>query len=314
MFRLTVLLLLAASIAAQNTGANEQLARAGRNPYDLARFVDSHPRFDWEVLWKAFGIEPLVYQPCGGLSDAGKQCSTELISVLDPDQVILVIQGDSTPTDIYLRFMQEKNGNWRFAGAHQAFIRNHPRRHEVDRSAGKPFLRISAQGISGSGVDSEIDNWFDLTQPSFESVFSFTVQGYQQAIGFRIGRKIFGIATQERDAIDVLLEVHFEGGGRILSVKHYNAVYARAPGAREFSFQTAYDGMDRKTRISRAEFDPLADVDNGPSNEDLIQYAMPGLKEIAAGPDGDAKNWLRRVLTLVKDTPEVRELKALMRH
>ena len=313
MFRWTVLALLVIPLSAQSTGANEQLARAAKNPYDLARFVDSHPRFDWEVLWKAFAIKPLLYQPCGGLSDGGKQCSTELINVLDPDQVILVIQDDSTHIDIYLRFIQERDGNWRSAGVHQTFIRNHPRRHEVDRSAGKPFLRISAQGISGSGVDSEIEDWLDLTQPGFEPVFSFTVQGHQQPVGYRIGRRIFGYATAEKDAIDVVLEAHFEGGGSVLAVKHYSAVYTRAAGAKEFSFQTAYDGMDRKTKISLAEFDALADVDEGPSNEALIRYAISGLKEIATGRDSDAKTWLNQSLTLVKDTPEVRELKALMR-
>ena len=95
---------------------NGELTRAAKNPYDIARFVDSHMGFDWNVLWKALGIGPLLMQPCGDLTGRGPQCSTELITVLNPDQVILLLQGTLTPADIYLRFFQERDGGWRFSG------------------------------------------------------------------------------------------------------------------------------------------------------------------------------------------------------
>ncbi len=131
--------------------------------------------------------------------------------MLDPDQMILVVQGDATPADIYLRFLQEKPGSWRFAGADWVAIYNHPRRHEVDRSTGKPFLRVSSQGDRGSDVDSEIEDWFDLTQPGFEPAFSFPVQGYQQRFGFGISRRIVGSISAKKNLINVVLDVHFEG-------------------------------------------------------------------------------------------------------
>ena len=85
MFRLTAFALLAIPLWAQSgpSAQDAELARAAKNPYDLARFVDSHTGFDWNVLWKALGIEPLMMQACGDRSAA---CSTELITVFNPDQ------------------------------------------------------------------------------------------------------------------------------------------------------------------------------------------------------------------------------------
>jgi hypothetical protein len=109
-----------------------ELARAAKNPYDLARFIDSHLGFDWGVLWKALGTEGAVIQPCGRLSDGRRGCSTELITVLSPDQAILLAIGDATPADIYIRFLHEKE-----------------RRLEVRRSTGGIHSQPSTASRSG---------------------------------------------------------------------------------------------------------------------------------------------------------------------
>ena len=100
MFRSITLTFVAIHLSAQNipSGQNQQLSRAAKNPYDLARFIDSHLSFDCNVIWKALGAEPLSFQPCGNPSER-KHCSTELITVLDPDQIILAIHGDITQFD-----------------------------------------------------------------------------------------------------------------------------------------------------------------------------------------------------------------------
>jgi len=318
MFRLIAPALLGISLSAQTPSVrDEELSRAAKNPYDLARFIDSHLGFDWDVLWKALVIQPLLIQPCGKLSNGKRQCSTELITVLHPDQIILIVQGDATPADIYFRFLQEKSGSWRFAGAFWAAIHNHPRRHEVDRSTGKPFLRVSSQGLRGSDVDSEIEDWFDLTQSGFDPVFSFTVQGYQQRFGFGISRRIVGTIIAQKNAIDVVLDVHFEGsdndGKYDLGTTDYRAVYTQARGAKLFTLQTVDAWLSGQTKLSLVEFEALADLDQGPSEEDLIRYNILQLSKIASGRDSATKRWLKQFLTRVKDTPAVRELKALLR-
>ena len=306
---LTLVSLLAQSVPASQ---NDELVRAAKNPYDLARFIDSHLGFDWNVLWRALGTEGDFIQPCGKLSGGQQGCSTELITVLNPDQAILLVQGDATPADIYIRFMHEKNGSWKFAGLQQAFIHNHPRRHEVDRSSGVPFLRVASQGIRGSGVDSEVEDWYDLTRPEFEPVFSFIAQGHQSRLNFGIGRKVFGYLTAGKNVIYATLEVHFSGmdsnGEHDLGMASYAFSYSRQDASKTFRLQTP-----PKSKITSAEFAALTDMDEGPSNEDLVRLDLHGLTAVATGKDNSAKNYLRELLNRCKDTPEVRQLKSLLR-
>ncbi len=68
----------------------------------------------------------------------------------------------------------------------------------------------------------------------------------------------------------------------------------------------------RDSTLSNKAFEDLADVNMGPTNEQLLVYALPGLKEVASGRNADAKNWLRFMLTNCKATPEKRMLMELL--
>lgn len=263
-------------------------------------------------MWKTLGTEGYFIQPCGKLPDGKRGCSTELITVLNPDQEILLVQGDATPADIYIRFFKEKNGAWKFSGVQGAEIHNHPRRHEVDRSTGTPLLRIASQGVRGSGVDSEIENWFDLTQAAFKPVFSFIVNGSERRLDFGIGRQVFAYLDSGKDFIDVTLEVHFIGfdgqGEHDLGIASYSARYIKKADTKTFYLAE----MSPKSEVSKAEFVALADMDEGPSNEELIRLDMYGLTAVANGKDNSAKSWLKELLNRCKETPEVLKLKALL--
>jgi hypothetical protein len=296
---------------------NDELVRAAKNPYDLARFIDSHLAFDWEVLWKALGTKGEFIQPCGRLSDGKKGCSTELITVLNPDQEILLVEAGAAPADIYIRFLKEKNGAWRFSGIQGAEIRNHPRRHEVDRSTGTPFLRISSQGVRGSGIDSEVEAWFDLTQTGFDPAFSFTVQGYVGWPNFGVGRKVSGYIQAGTNTINVMLQVKFSGadadGELDLGEASYSGVYSRLGPNQRFRVRDASAGRQPGSKISPADFEALADITSDISEEDIIRLDMTALTELASGKDISAKNRLAKLLSQLDDTPEVLKLKALLR-
>ena len=51
----------------------------------------------------------------------------------------------------------------------------------------------------------------------------------------------------------------------------------------------------------------------GPANEELVRCDFSELKKIASGKDSATKKWLREFLNHIHDTPEVRELRALLR-
>ena len=65
---------------------------------------------------------------------------------------------------------------------------------------------------------------------------------------------------------------------------------------------------------SKEEFEKIVDIDadDGPSDEQLVQFAMPRLKEIASGPDREARKSLKEGIEYWKDSPEKREILALI--
>ncbi len=298
-------------VAFAQNAPDPELERAAKSPYDLARYIDSHTGFDWEPLWKSLGVADASLLPCERSGD----CSTELITVLEPRQTILVID---TPwnTEVYIRYLGNESGGWRRAGAYEALIKNYPRRHEMTHLGGKPFLRVASQGVSGSDVSSEEEVWIDLTQPDLQPVFAFSPQGHQSRLGFGISRTIHASASPrvigQVETIDVYLEVRYSGFDVDLGLGEYSAAYERRPQQKDFTLRDVKSGLVRSSTIPNKEFEDLIDLDQGPTNEQLLVYALPGLKEVASGKNADAKESLGFMLSKCKDTPEKRALLELL--
>src|SRR5271157_4992863 len=80
-----------------------ELAQAAKSPYDIARFVDTHKTFEWTPLWKALGITDNAARLMRS-EEQGETCSEDLITVLDPPQVIVLLRGGVEHwQEVYLR-------------------------------------------------------------------------------------------------------------------------------------------------------------------------------------------------------------------
>ena len=96
MLRLAVTVALSSMALAQNV-SDAEIVRAAKSPYDLARYIDSHARIDdWKPLWSAMGKSgdpPELLPRCEPFPE-DTSCSTELITVPKPSQVIVLLQTD----------------------------------------------------------------------------------------------------------------------------------------------------------------------------------------------------------------------------
>lgn len=297
------------SMGFAQSGPVPEILQAARSPYELARYVDTHVGFEWKPLWERFKLQaPLL--PC---SQAG-ECSTELITVLDPPQTILVID---TPwdTEAYFRYLGSERDGWKVAGAFSGFTTNYPRRHEITRIGRRPFLRISQQGSSGSDVSSEIEQWFDLADQEFVPAFSFTPQGHEHRMGFGVSRKLHAVVSAgAAETMRVLVTVRYMSyeDSNELGRTEFAATYARRAGQKRFTLREV-TREPSGIPVPTERFEKLVDLDEGgASNELLISEALPGLKKVASGDNADARGWLRSMLSNVKDTPEKRELVKLL--
>jgi len=289
------------------------LLRAAQSPYDLAKYAESHDQIDWSPLWAAWKInEPTHLRPCG--TDPTNRCAAEILALVNPNQTILLLQSSElTFHDIYLRYRQQQDGSWSFAGEYHAFIKQFPRRHEVVRLWNKPFLKVSHdESQIGAGYTQEVEEWFDLTQPDFEPVFSFTVQGSEQRFSMGVGRSLNALAiplVQNPEEIILDLNVTFLGSGLELPA-NYSGTYSRKPGEKKFTLRSASVDPTR-TALATGAFEALAGIFEL-TNEQLLVYALPGLRKIATSTNPEDKEWLKQVLEEAKDTPEKRELEKLL--
>lgn len=201
-------------------------------------------------------------------------------------------------------------------------VKNYGGRYEISRVGEKPFLRISSQGANGSDIDSETETWSDLTQSDFKPVFGFTVQGTEHRMGIGVSREIRATATYGGDipseTINLDLEVRYLLGYHAdLGFARYRATYQRAASQKKFSLREVHPLLSDAPAISNKDFQDLADIDGAtinerPSNEKLLVYALPRLKQIASGTDAENREWLRSVFSFCKDTPEKRTLLDLL--
>ena len=216
--------------------------------------------------------------------------------------------------DVYLRYLKKQNGEWQFAGKRTVFVSaNYPRRHEVTRVSTKRFLKISTDRTqNGISLQEEVEDWFDLSQPGFEPVFSFMPQGSYAPFSFAVGRTVRALATATHrnglDSIDVILDIHFDGPSLDVPAI-YLGVYDRPAGAAKFTLRQAFSGLERHTAIPIEDFEGLGGVDFSEIDPArLLFYAYSGLEQIATAGDKDAREWLRLVLNNAVDTPEKRKL------
>lgn len=305
MYRLAATLILSCLALAQDTPEPE-IVRAAKSPYDLARYINSHDEIDWAPLWQALGVDVSLGLACA------MNCAAELIVIDDPAQAILIVNA-SLPFDVYLRFAKEAGGAWRVTGKYYANVWDGtPHRHEIVRAGDTLFLLISTHGAHGSDIDEEMEVWIDLSIPSFEPVFSYSVRGHSDALSGGISSEIdAGAHANSSVEITLRLSVYlsYSVGSVGLGRFEFAGLYTRAGGGK-FTLRSVRS-IDPSVPISTSDFEDFARVGTA-SQEQEIRYALPRLKEVAAGKDQDAKLWLRRVLGRADDTPEKRELLAVL--
>jgi len=293
-------------VALGQNAAEPEIVRAAKSPYDLARYINSHDDVDWDSLWHALSIDENLGLPCS------MNCTAELVVVDSPEQVILILNG-SLPYDVYLRYQRGEAQAWRVAGKYDADVLGNPHRHQMVRAGNTQFLVISTRGGHGSGLDEEREDWLDLSRPSFQPVFSYTIRGHFDIMGAGISSEIqAGANANSANEIEhrITVDLSYSTGGLGLGRFEFVGIYTRVPGG-DFSLQEAHTSDFPPSSIPRPDFAGFARA-GGASPEAEVKYALPRLKEIAAGKDDDAKRWLRYILGRIDETPEKRTLLELL--
>ncbi len=291
------------------------LERAAQSPYDIQEFVDTHAAFKWNPLWRALKLTDDTFLP----ECEERSCSAKLISVGSPEQVIVILHHEPSWFEVYLRFVPvPSNGErrWRFAGHYQPNVKYFPPRHRIAQFGQRPYLVVTEQGVSGTGVSSEVETWIDLTISEMRSVFSYTSKGYSQPFPRGVSRAeratILSLKSDPTESIRVQYSVEFEtedASGRSIRLgrRMDTAVYTRQRPGEDFTL----DG--RQSPGFSDEVDALYnDFDGDPKNEDFLKFDFTFLKKLASGPNGASKRWLRQFLANCGETTEKKQLMVVL--
>jgi hypothetical protein len=304
-------------LGAMTCAEAEDIAAAAESPYKLAKYVDTHDDFDARALWKALNIKDQdIFLPgCQGDRRQPAQCSSELITVVDPLQVIVLLEDKYSEFQVYLRYRSTGARSWRFAGAYAPFVKYFHPEHRMTRLGLKPFLVVAGQGAAGTGVTSKVEDWFDLTRPAFQPVLRFTAEATSTPAPIGIARSIrssvVSRTTQPVERITVVLTVEFayvEGLDQRIPIgsRRDKIVYVRS-GSGDFE-------MDRKLSTASAQevrgF--YENMEYEFSDEVLLKFNFKGLAEVAKGKDKRSIAWLTSFLERCPDSEEARKLKALL--
>lgn len=295
------------------------LAQAAESPYEIERFVETHAVFDWHPLWKALKLTDDTGLPaCEERLDAGRDCSSELISVLEPEQTIVLLRHNVSDFVVYLRYVPEKSSSgasqWRFAGHYQPKVKYFPPRHRIVRFGKRPYLTLTEQGASGSGLSREDESWIDLTQGNMKRVFWYTNRGTIHPFTGGIARDIVGtvVALNEHplESVRVGYSIDFSiedaSGVRLnLGQRRDQAVFVRRSPEAEFVLDEKLSGVSAKQIENLYD-----DLDSEITNEHFLKYDLESLKEIASGAETPQKHWLRQFLANCRETPEKQQLRA----
>lgn len=171
-------------------GQTPEIVEAARSPFALKRYVNTHEGFDWEPLWKGIPSFGEAFLPRCDQGD----CAAETIVIAAPNQVFVMLEDRGSSMRAYLRYMQAPNATWKCTGAYFPLAKYFELSHRLALGDGKPFLMITSQGISGSGVSSKLENWFDPTRAEFQPVFGYVVEGHYSRTRPWLVRKVEGCA------------------------------------------------------------------------------------------------------------------------
>ena len=290
-----------------------ELARAAKNPFDLAKFIDTHPAPGWRINVKP-GTHALSIAPDYTQRDF-EACKTKLLTVKTPKQAIVVIEGEWHKE--FVRYTRQSDGSWQAEGTADAGVRA-PQDYKIDQTSRTPFFRYTYESIHGSGIFGVDEVWVDLTRPGFGGAFYLMLEGYEDRMGTGIGRKISTTVVERNDQVRSTVHIDLTRRG-LLADASANYDFAIGSLSVQFVYARTQPGGPFRCRsldqaVSCKDLHSLTYLGEGdsPTEEYLIRFAIPGLKKIAVGSDNEAKQWLREYIAARKDTPEVRQIKALL--
>jgi hypothetical protein len=161
-------------------------------PFEIAAFIDSHPRVDLTKLWNALGISVQEFNGMHLNQNSEYQffpigcanCEAETFEYdLDgqPGSEVMLRIGERSPYICRYLIFKNVNEKWKLLGHLDAEGKYRKPQHTILINHGIPWVDIQEQGANGTGVASYVDRVYLVTPTKITRGFAYLSEGSQLA-------------------------------------------------------------------------------------------------------------------------------------
>ena len=288
------------------------------NPFEIAQFINDHPRVNLNRLWERLSIKDDDTTPAPFRSEC-YVCEAHCFSYnLDDDPGLeIVLQIKQIETYRYLIFDYPAFPESKLLGQVDVWAKYRPSDPFVFLDQGRSWLVLQSTGATGSGLGAWVDTIYKVSDQGVRpvasylgSVSQFGYEGFPSKvfIGAPISCKVKNQHAIVRVAYSVEYAAHVPHRSDQLSLftTKKTAVLVSSLRSGETFLNAKLSDMSKREWETIYNFDSM-------SEEDFLRYNETELRAIAVGKDSEKKRWLKEFLGTCRNSPIKRELLMLLR-
>ena len=271
------------------------------NPFEIASFIDQHPRANLKRLWQRLQVTNETPDASFSFGHACGLCKAKTFEYnLDNDparEVVLQIKQEYGLTYRYLVFKYSFNGDSKFLGHIGVWAKYPPSDPIVFVSKGKAWLIVQGTSATGSGLGAWVDTVYEVSNDGVRPIASYLAQVNESGHEGFPSKKFVGrpLSCEIKDGHAILNLAYrveysaFSGRNIPLFTKQKTAVLVTSLKDDSARIDTA------RSQITPREFETIYNFDSmGPL--EFWEYNRNELRTIANGNDAEKKQWLKEFL------------------
>ena len=288
------------------------------NPFEIAQFVNDHPRVNLNRLWERLRIKDDETTPAPFRSEC-YGCEAHCFSYnLDGDPGLeIVLQIKQIESYRYLVFDYPAFPESKLLGQVDVWAKYTPSDPFVFLDQGRSWLVLQSTGATGSGLGAWVDTIYQVSERGVRpvasylgSVSQFGYDGFPSKVfvGVPISCKVKNQHAIVRVAYSVEYAAHTPHRSDPLSLFTTQKTAVLISSLR--SGETFLNA--KLSDISQHEWETIYNFDSM-GEDDFLRYNQPELRALAVGKDSRKKQWLKEFLDTCSNGPIKRELITLLR-
>jgi hypothetical protein len=322
---LTFIILLGLLVCAPGEAARQDsfLKAESLSPYIIEWFIDINEDADLKQIWRSLKIETSEE----GSFRCGGNCSAETFDIETNDVengriVALKIFFESASFYQYLIFRKgpsdPNEGVWKLIG--NIYFHGQPYgppAHRIESGDNRNWFVLRVPWRRGPGIAAAEDQWFDIGEKGLKRVLSYPVEGRHMPCGDQLGRSYKSILLRHGSdngvytvPIQLLVTYNISDcargeDSRPLLTKAHKAYYGWNDDKRRFVLDTS------RSDVTEREIESVYNIE-GFSNDKFVEFNFDQILNLAKGGDLYRKDWLRKFLPAIQDSPRKTALQKIL--